>query len=198
MIGIALMLAAAAPQSAVEVERAFAAMAQTEGQWTAFRAFAAPEGVMFVPERTNAQQWLKDREDPPQSVMWWPGKSWVSCDGDLAVNTGPWVRSGGKSVGYFTTVWTRTADGWKWLLDHGDALASPRPATDSPKVRGASCKGTPPSAQAPAAGGASRDMTLRWSAEVEPGSGARTVAVQLWNGTSYETVLEDKVAGEAR
>ena len=41
----------------------------------------------------------------------------------LAVNTGPWVREWGKSVGYFTTVWKRQADGsWKWIYDGGDGL----------------------------------------------------------------------------
>ena len=41
MIALAVLLATAAPHPAVEAERAFAAMAQTKGQWTAFRAFAA-------------------------------------------------------------------------------------------------------------------------------------------------------------
>lgn len=210
MIGLALLFAATASNSAIEAEQAFASMAQTEGQWTAFRAFAAPDGVMFVPARVNAQQWLKDRADPPVAVMWWPGRGWVSCDGNVAVNTGPWVRSGGKSVGYFTTVWARTRSGWKWLLDHGDALKEPRAATDAPKVHRASCKGRPSNSSNPPPielgtadakidfqSGASHDRTLRWSSQVDQATGARTVTVQIWNGSAYETVLEDEVAGSA-
>ncbi len=82
---------------------------------------------MFLPQAGSAQEFLKDKADPPTAVFWWPGRSYVSCDGNTAVNTGPWVRQWGKSVGYFTTVWQRQADGsWKWVLDHGDVLATPR------------------------------------------------------------------------
>ena len=83
---LALLLAAApvsAPMSAIDAERAFAADAQKNGQWTAFRNSAAPDAVMFVPEKVNAQAWLKDRADPPVSVFWWPGRSYVSCDGSV-------------------------------------------------------------------------------------------------------------------
>ena len=191
MIGLAL-LAAAVPQSAVDAERAFAAMAQTEGQWTAFRAYAAPDAIMFTPEAGKAQAFLKDFKDPPVPVMWWPGEAWISCDGSLAVNTGPWVRPGGRSVGYFTTVWARQPDGsWKWLLDHGDVLARPRPAGETVRPRRAACS------PAPTAGEDGRrysaDRTLRWSFTVAADQ-SRTVAAELWTGRTYETVLHDRVA----
>jgi hypothetical protein len=128
MIAVALALAAA-QATAVDAERAFAAMAQTHGQWTAFRKYALPQGHMFVPERVAAQQWLQGRADPPVSVMWWPAHAFRSCDGSVAVTTGPWVRDGGKLKGYFTTLWVRQPDGqWRWWLDHGDTLALPRAA----------------------------------------------------------------------
>jgi hypothetical protein len=206
VIGVAFALAAA-PVSAVDAERAFAAMAQTQGQWTSFRSFATPHGLMFTPEVVNAQEWLADKKDPPVPVMGWPGKSWVSCDGRLAVNTGPWVRAGGKSVGYFTTVWERQKDGsWKWLLDHGDALAKPRPAGDEVKPRRAKC-GTGRSKPEPTwhrlemeegpdnGGGASADDSLRWKWEELPNE-SRRVSAEIWTGSGYETVLEDKVAGQ--
>lgn len=134
---VLLLAAASAPttavdagpaQSAVDAERAFAADAHKLGQWTAFRKWAADDALIFVPQPVNAQKWLKDRKDPPVAVFWWPGRSYVSCDGSHAVNTGPWVREWGKSVGYFTTVWQRQSDGgWKWTYDAGDALGSQRP-----------------------------------------------------------------------
>ena len=76
----ALLLAAAAP-TAIDAERAFAADAQKLGQWSAFRKYATDDALMFVPQPTNAQSFLKDRKDPPVAVFWWPGRSYVSCDG---------------------------------------------------------------------------------------------------------------------
>ncbi len=127
----ALLIAAATPpaspvSTAVDAERAFAADAQKLGQWTAFRKWAAPDALMFTPEPVKAHDFLKDRKDPPIPVFWWPGRSFVSCDGTYAVNTGPWVREWGKSVGYFTTVWRREGDSWRWTYDAGDAMKEAR------------------------------------------------------------------------
>lgn len=203
----ALLLAAAAP-SAVDAERAFAAMAQTAGQWTAFRAFAAPDAVMFVPQPTNAQSWLKDRADPPSSVMWWPAKVVTSCDGLVSVTTGSWIRAGGKSAGYFTTVWTRQTDGsWKWVLDHGDDLARPRPTGETVEVRNPECGKAAPPPTAPLIGGirsgdtrtmgasVSPDRTLSWVWSVAP-DGSRKVEAAVWNGGEEETILVDEVAAQ--
>jgi hypothetical protein len=211
MIAIALALAASAPAT-VDAERAFAAMAQTEGQWTAFRALASPAGMMFVPETVNAQEWLRDRKDPPVPVMWWPGRSWVSCDGSVAVNTGSWVRNGGRSVGYFTTVWARERDGsWKWLLDHGDTLAKPRPVGDVVKIRRGRCNGakrgqngfsmlqmedaatTGIGSAGGKVEGAAQDGSLRWKVAANADQ-SRRVTAEIWTGSRYEAVLEDKVA----
>jgi len=193
----AMIIAALEPQTAVDAERAFAAAAQTEGQWSAFRAFAAPEAVLFVPQEVNAQRWLAGRQDPPFSVMWWPGEAWLSCDGTTAVTTGPWVRGGGRSVGYFTTVWQRRPGGrWQWLLDHGDMLEQPRPAADRPAVHRASCGSLPRSV--PMAGqqghefASSPDRSLVWRWNVYE-NGARIVWAELWDGTRYRLILQDRV-----
>jgi hypothetical protein len=138
----ALLLAAALPaQSSIDAERAFAAMAQTQGQWTAFRAYAAPDAITFAPKAVNAQALLRTLKNPPPGLMWWPGRSWVACDGSLAINTGPWIRRGGKATGTFTTVWQRQGDGgWKWLLDHGRETPGAMPASERPPVARASCR----------------------------------------------------------
>lgn len=197
-----LLLQAAVPQTAVDAERAFSAAARAEGQWTAFRKFAAEDGVMFVPEPVKAQDWLRDREDPPKSIEWWPAESYVSCDGSMAVNTGGWKRPDG-SVGYFTTVWKRQADGgWKWAMDHGDSLSQPRSEPVEARIRRASCK-TPtrgdPRAPIPVrptgrqSEGASSDHTLIWEWQVDMGGGRR-FAAHVWNGSGFDRVIEDKVA----
>ena len=93
MILAALLLTQAG--TAIEAERDFNRTAQTQGQWTAFRRYAADNAVMFVPRPENAQKFLKDRKDPPIAVQWWPAESYVSCDGTVAVNTGPWAAPRG-------------------------------------------------------------------------------------------------------
>jgi len=134
---------AASPQTAVDAERAFHDMAQKQGQWTAFRAFAAPDALFFAPGPVNAQQWLKDRKDPPAAVHWWPARSWVSCDGQTAINIGP-ALYGTKGYSLFTTVWQRQRDGsWKWLLDQGHRLPRAYPTGERPVVSRAACTGRP-------------------------------------------------------
>ena len=195
---LAVLLAAATP-SAADAERAFASAAQA-GQWTAFRRFAADDAVMFVPNAANAQAWLKDRKDPPYSVLWWAAESYVACNGNAAVNTGPWMRPWAKAVGYFSTVWLRQpGGGWKWTMDGGDALGTPRPAGDGPKIRRASCKGSPSTVAAvryrdgETGEGQSEDRTLAWRWHVAP-DGARSFDAWLWNGRRMQSVVADRVA----
>jgi len=197
MILLALLAAQAGP-SAVEAERAFAADAARLGQWTAFRKWAADDAVMFAPQPVNAQAFLKDRKDPPKSVDWWPTASFVSCDGSLAVNTGGWRQPDG-SVGYFTTVWQRQADGgWKWIVDGGDGLSAPRERA-GPAVRKASCEPVDLAAAdlvdatSKHAEGRSPDRSLAWSWTVDP-RGARRFTALIWTGTALEPVVTDEIA----
>lgn len=204
MILLAAMLAATQPATAVEAERAFAADAQAMGQWAAFRKWADPTAVMFDPQAVWAQDYLKDRKEPAVSVRWQPAKSWVSCDGRTAVNTGPWQLPG--TQGYFVTLWMKQPSGdWRWTVDGGDALATPMAAPATPQVRAAACTnraarlrqidrvyGNPANRTAPPGdSGFSRsaDGTLlfRWTVAAD---GARRTRVQLWNGRRFETVAD--------
>lgn len=199
----ALLLAAGAPQTAVDAERAFAAMAQAKGQWTAFRAFAADDATMFTPQPVNAHTFLQPRADPPQSVRWSPAASYISCDGTTAANTGPW-RGANGGHGYFSTIWRRQPDGgWKWIVDGGDSLAVPRVEAREAKVHKAICNHprNPPEPplgiESKVGAGASPDKTLIWWYEVAR-DGARTFAVRLWNGRAYDVVIDDRIAAAAR
>ncbi|WP_085808742.1 hypothetical protein [Sphingomonas sp. TZW2008] len=186
----ALLLVAAAPQSAVEAERAFAADAKAIGQWTAFRKWAADDAIFLPPQRVADA--LKDAPDPPVAVDWWPTASFTSCDGATAANTGGALWPGGRSS-YFSTIWQRQPGGaWRWRLDHGADLSSPRARVAQPALRRASCRRTPTLDDAGADGGASADGTLRWRWTVAPGGG-HSFAVQMWTGGSYETVIDDRV-----
>ena len=198
---LALLLAAAEPQSAIDAERAFAADAQKIGQWTAFRKWSTREATMFVPEAGSAHEYLKGKADPQEAVFWWPGRSYVSCDGNTAINTGPWVRQWGKSVGYFTTVWQRQSDGkWKWLLDHGDGLKEPRAEGGDIRPQRASCPKLPVQPvpkrevdpQFKIGGGSSKDGTLNWNWTVLP-NGSRNFRASIWDGREHKVVISDKV-----
>ncbi len=189
------------PMSAIDAERAFAADAQKIGQWSAFRKWATPDALMFVPQPTSAQAYLKGRKNPPGPVYWWPGRSYVSCDGSVAINTGPWVRDYGKSVGYFTTVWVRQKNGgWKWIYDAGDEDKFMRGEGGdiAPVVAACTKPKMPAVTAAPPAGwkagsGRSPDGSLEWAWAVAP-DGSRTFLANLWDGTKRQIVIEDKVA----
>jgi len=196
----ALLLAAVTPMTAIDAERAFAADAQKLGQWTAFRKWSTEDAQMFVPQPTKAHDFLKDRKNPPVAVFWWPGRSFVSCDGSYAVNTGPWVREWGKSVGYFTTVWKRESDGWRWTYDNGAPLPQARAEGGDIKPRKASCENLPRGSVmasgmhlgAQAGYGESADKTLSWFWETGK-DGSHSFRVNFWNGRAFETVIEDRV-----
>lgn len=206
---IAALLLAASTPTAVDAERRFARDAQRTGQWTAFRKYADPDAVMFVPQAVWARDYLRDRKDPAEAVRWWPGASFVSCDGRTAVNTGPWTRHQGRLHGYFTTVWQRDKGKWLWVYDAGDELKTPRPRPAQPYVRRASCRakapGAPIIAPPPLSAkearktpedqgrGESADRTLGWDWKVDK-KGVRHFRAYLWNGDHYEQVVVDTVA----
>jgi hypothetical protein len=209
---LALLLAtapvAAKPaMTAVDAEHAFARDAKRIGQWSAFRKWADRDAVMFTPQAVWARTFLKPLKDPPNAISWRPARSYVSCDGRTAVNTGPWFKQDGAQGGYFTTVWQRTPRGWRWVYDGGGPASGPAPAA-KPQIHRASCRSKapgapiiPPPPLSPKKAqttpvdngrGQSADKTLGWDWKVEK-SGARKFRVYQWNGKSYAQVLTNDV-----
>ncbi len=189
---------AANPSAFIAAEIGFSRIAQEKGQWTAFRETAAPEAVMFVPQRVNARNWLKMQKDPPEAVKWQPHAVYISCDGNVGVTTGAWQK--GPTNGYFTTVWLRDPKKGKlaWTVDHGDALATPREAPDFIASKQAVC-GSRPAASIEAGGegedmavGLSPDQTLSWTSTVRADK-SRRVTIRLWDGKAMSTVIDDQV-----
>lgn len=124
--------AAADPSAVVAAELAFARLARDKGQWTAFRATADKDAIMFVPQAANALTFLKKRADPPKAIAWSPGRIFIACDASYAISTGPWTRPDG-STGTFITLWREQPDrNYKWVLDFG---------TDKPFGQAAGGKG---------------------------------------------------------
>ncbi len=182
------------PGAVVAEEVAFARLAQEKGQWTAFRETATKDAVMFVPQMVYAQDFLKDKPNPPQAVKWQPHQVWSSCDGSLAVTRGAWQRPDGTS-GWFTTVWQKQKNGrYKWTLDQGDALPMPLDPPEMVVSKTADCppgyRGRAPKVKdfkgklAPLdparRTGQSLDGTMGWEAVVQPDGGRRfTLAMQI-------------------
>ena len=204
----ALLLAAAVP-TAIDAERAFARDAQRIGQWTAFRKYADETAVMFTPQAVWAHNFLKGKKDPPKSVEWWPARSFVSCDGRTAVNTGPAFRPGGAPYGSFTTVWQREKGQWRWVYDNGGPVeGKPTRKAQRPQLVRASCRAKapgapvipPPPLSAKKARttledigrGESADKSLGWDWRVEK-DGRHRFRVFLWNGRSYGQVLVNNI-----
>ena len=214
MLGL-LLAAAVVPgpaTGALDAEYAFIRTADEQGQWTAFRRFAHPDAVMFTPETVWAQQWLKGRADPPRSIQWRPSISFVSCDGRTAVNQGPWLSASGKASGTFTTVWQADGRKWRWVYDGGKPGSGTVAWPIRAEVKQASCAGkapgppiaAPPSVARHADGSAPHDFgrglaavrTVRVDWAVSEPSGVRHLRVFLWNGRSYDEVVDQTVAAE--
>lgn len=190
------------------IDRRFARTAQQEGQWSAFRQFAAAGALLHMAHGPqDAGQWLAGRADPPQSVGWWPTAVWASCDGTLAISFGRYIEPTGI-VGSYATVWTLQGDGeYRWAYDMGGPdnpqppLPAPRaepdintivvPAIDVIDGRVADCRrggalppapSTSPPDGAQGGGGRSADGTLQWRWEHRPDGTRRILADYLRNG----------------
>lgn len=190
------------PSAVIAAEIAFARLAQEKGQWTAFRATAAPTAEMFEPRRVRALDFLKGKDNPARAVTWQPHAVWSSCDGSIAVTHGAWQD--GDKAGYFTTVWEQQKNRrYKWVLGHGDALPFPLDRPEMIPAKVATCEGRPGlPLSAPAVGedmksGVAKDQSLIYASTVRP-DGSRTVSVKVWSGTTHETVLEETVLPEGQ
>lgn len=211
MLTLFLAAVGVSTPTAVDAERAFSRDAQTDGQWTASRAYADPDAVMFTPRAIWARDFLKGRKDPPTAVRWSPNASYVSCDGRMAVNTGPWHDPTSKQSGFFTTVWQLENGQWRWNSDGRHILEKPLTVRKTPIVRKGSCRGRAPGAPLmatpsakPGPGGVppddfgrghSADRTLGWEWRVGP-NGVRNFRTYLWTGRRYTLALDQRIGGK--
>ncbi len=210
LLSLLAVLGAVTP-NAVEAERLFERDARRDGQWTASRRYAHPDAVMFTPQATWARDFLKGQKDPAAATQWSPNASYVSCDGRLAVNTGPWRSADRRSGGFFTTVWEKYEGQWQWISDGRHTLKKVAAVRKTAIVRTASCQGrapgpplTAPPTRKPGPGGVapddygrgqSGDLTLGWEWRVRP-NGVRQFRAYLWNGRRYTIALDQQIGGK--
>lgn len=207
----------AQPSTIVATELAFARAAREDGQWTAFRAFAAPGALLHGRNGTvQAATFLAQLSDPPEPVQWAPRTVVMSCDGALALSLGRF-RDPGGFVGNYVAVWQRQNDGaYKWIYDAaGPDIPQPAPrkrpedgnivvtAIDAVEGLVATCPRGDEQVPAPPAwpqgsghpGKAqmSADGTLRWRWEHRPG-GEKYVAAQYWYNGAWVNAIEESLA----
>lgn len=210
----------ASPGKVVAAEIALSGMAREEGQWTALRAFMAPDALLHDRDGpVAAGPWLAARRDPAGAVPRGPRAVWMSCDGHLAVSRGRLLFPDG-SEGSFATVWRRQQDAqYRWIydLEAPDALPDDQqPAGEDglivvvaeEMIQGyvADC----PSASKPLApwpghagadttpngGEASPDGTLRWRWE-QRGDGVRRFVADYFAEGVWKTVVSEQFAAAA-
>lgn len=216
---------AAQPGRIVARELEFARAAKEEGQWTAFRRFAATGAVIHAPSGAlDAGAWLADRADPVEAVKWAPRAVWMSCDGQTAVSNGRFRDPEGM-VGSFVTVWQRQENGeYLWVYDaaiRDDPQPPAKPAlpdqTDDDEIvvsAISSIKGLvadcarrgETQAKAPILNAAegtlvksntSRDGTLRWRWEHTPGASRRFVA-EFLTGGYWRVAINQNLGGAVK
>jgi len=190
-------------------EFAFALAAQERGQWAAFTEFSAPEAVLYVPERTRAQDWLKRRPPVVPSARWQPHAVWSSCDGSMAVTHGAWQR-GEDARGQYLVVWRRDGGGpYRWVLQLDGALAQSLVAPEMITAQAASCvraepgspaSGRPPGGPGNAAPGAPADPLMArdgsLSVRIDPAvGGGQNVRVNFMRDGAAQDVLSVRLDG---
>lgn len=131
-------LSAQAAAEAMAADRAFHARAQQVHPAQAFREFMdAEDGLLFgtggEPAKGAAAIFKLMGGEGPQRVKveWVPRQAWGAASGEMAVTIGDWKRTwlDGSRVltGNYVTVWRKTRDGWKGLIDIGETDSPPAP-----------------------------------------------------------------------
>lgn len=188
------------PSELVAEDIGFARAVREDGQWTAFRRFAADDAVLFVPSMVRAADWLSGRPDPAAIVQWQPHRVVMACDGRTGVTTGALQQADG-STGYYTTVWQRENKRrakWEWTLHHTDRTSVALAEPEFVRTQVGECRGGVPTVidnptpDPISIEGRSDDRTMVWRATVGADN-SRDVSVDLWNGSSYDRVIDNHV-----
>lgn len=114
-------------QALAETEKSFARTAFEKDTKSAFLEFAAPDGILFQPNRVNAIAYWKGRAESKGLLSWTPSFADISSNGALGWTTGPWEfrpardkASAPVAFGDFVTLWQKQPDGkFRFVLDIG-------------------------------------------------------------------------------
>lgn len=188
----------ATPSAVVTAEMALSRLAREKGTAAALLETATPGAIMFTPDMVAAQAALrKSGNTPPMNRT--VSRVLMSCDGALAVASGPW-QGENSARGQFATVWQRQGDGrgrkdvlkqWKWVAMAATIEMANAPVAQLEFVETsvAACSKIPterlpapyPTGTTFPKEGASADRSLRWTVRTDP-DGAQALMVELWDG----------------
>lgn len=183
-------------ESVVAAEAAFARRAAEIGNVPAFREFAAPGVIMFLPEPIVATDYLA-KASWPGLIEWRPDFVAVSSAADLAFASGPsqWTTKDGVDPGYYLTVWAKQPDGsWKFALDRGTPgtpnlyTAPAKPAAFHIGIAAGESKSTPAGLEAVLADGLSRDAPATIKGRLDPT--ARVIRAGAAPATTPDAIRE--------
>jgi len=118
---------AASLDALVQAEHEFAVLATDSTVQAAFESRIAEDAILFRPGPVDGVSALAAQPmSDDLALVWAPAWADVSAAGDLGYTTGPW-RAGARGIptdslpgaGQYVTLWRRTADGFRFVLDFG-------------------------------------------------------------------------------
>jgi ketosteroid isomerase-like protein len=119
-------------QQVIDADLAFSDLSASQGMNHAFLTYAHDSAVML---RKNHRPIIGPAElhklfntpDSSFTLTWKPSYASMAQSGELAYTYGIYTLTTGQdtSHGTYVTIWKKTAQGWRWVLDSGNAGLEP-------------------------------------------------------------------------
>jgi ketosteroid isomerase-like protein len=119
-------------QKLVDTENSFAKYADDNGVDKAFKAFLAPDGIVFKPNATNGLEFYKNKISSNEVLSWQPKFADISMNYGIGYTTGDWQYSKEKSespssFGQYVSIWQKQQNGeYRVILDIGISHEKPK------------------------------------------------------------------------
>ncbi|MGE4289127.1 MAG: hypothetical protein AB7E36_10580 [Salinivirgaceae bacterium] len=116
-------------QEVMDTDLAFSELSKSKGMNHAFLTYAHDSAVILRKNHrpvagTTELQKLLSAPDSSFTLTWKPSYASMAQSGELAYTYGIYTLITVKqdtSFGTYVTIWKKTAQGWRWVLDSGNA-----------------------------------------------------------------------------
>ncbi|PKP10085.1 MAG: hypothetical protein CVU09_08125 [Bacteroidetes bacterium HGW-Bacteroidetes-4] len=115
-------------QEVIDTDLAFSELSASQGMNHAFLTYAHDSAVMLRKNHepilgSRAMHELFNAPDSSFTLTWKPSYATIAQSGELAYTYGIYTLTAGQdtSFGTYVTIWKKTAQGWRWVLDSGNA-----------------------------------------------------------------------------